>query len=148
MSPVFGDMGYHKSRMSYGLVPVAGAPCLPPLETWDTTISLIHCLSGAPAPSHSGTKKGCKAPIPRLFTKKILHQIVKATPQSTTFDNTEINFGQTKVTSASLLTFYVRRDPERCQSSLPGTTIPGSSIGDISPCVEQLSALSSQSFTN
>ena len=87
-------------------------------------------------------------PNPGLFTEKILHIIKEATYKTTTFHQASTYFEITKVTSASPLTFYAQRNPEHCQPYYARTTIPGSSIGDISPCVEQLSVLSSQSFTN
>jgi hypothetical protein len=96
---------------------------------------------------HPATYNG-GIPNSRLFIEKVLHQIVKATLTPTTFDQVAIYFDTAKVSSAFLLTFYARRDRERCQSSRARTTIPGSSIGDISPCVEPLFLLSSQSFTN
>jgi hypothetical protein len=48
----------------------------------------------------------------------------------------------------SPLTFYEQRDAEHCQPYYAGASILPSSIGDISPCVEPLVLLSSQSFTN
>lgn len=64
------------------------------------------------------------------------------------FDVDNNNFLIVNMFWISLLTFYDLRDAEHCQSSYGGTSIPGSSIGDHLPCVEPLSELSSQSFTN
>jgi len=93
-------------------------------------------------------KSAAKQPFFAIFTQKILRSIKKATYSLTRFHVATKQFIYTKVTSAALLTFYARCDPDRCQPSRGRTTIPGSSIGDISPCVEPLFLLSSQSFTN
>jgi hypothetical protein len=134
----------HRGEMQIGR-----APRLPHLKALNTTTSHDPLTgAGAHGPSHLGIGERCRCANSRLFTEKAHHEIAKATSASTTFDNTAIQFDITNASSVSLLTFYVGRDPERCQSSYARTTIPGSSIGDISPCVEPLFILSSQSFTN
>ena len=115
------------------------------LQTCDGYAEQRWC--GFPRSSRPGLER-CTHPKSGLFTEKALHVIAKATSKSTKFDFTATLFHVTKVTSASLLTFYAERDAEHCQSYYARTSIPGSSIGDISPCVEQLYVLSSQSFTN
>jgi len=44
MSPVFGDVGYHDCQRGMQVSPrTLGAPCLPFLETWDTTTARGGC---------------------------------------------------------------------------------------------------------
>ena len=87
-------------------------------------------------------------PSPLVHFKKTLRLITNSTQSSTIFHTATRACDHIKVTSASPLTFYAERDAEHCQSFYVRTSIPGSSIGDISPCVEPLFLLSSQSFTN
>ena len=64
------------------------------------------------------------------------------------FDIVNISLIYTKTILGSLGTFYDLRDADHCQPYFRGATIPGSSIGDILPCVKPLFQLSSQNFTN